>query len=308
MELEFKRELYIKNLYIPEQIINGFDFIEFNSYLALNDAINQHFFKVKEDTIVHVNVKNLSDFKLLKQFFETNRTFITKMNVTLLVHGKELLDKIMSEEIPIDFDVFIFSNCSYNTADYWKINSKWISKHVMGMTFNIKAETIATDMCRLVDYYNMNHVRFFSLKIDYESFSNVLVKDLDKHEYWFNYLRNWINGGKPEENKQPIVIMFSKFYRKIFVDDDLTLYLDSDKNKSWYFPLHSYLDKTGETISNDILNNLHKYLDLTLDAFYTKLGIYNWNLIDFNQIKKMGYYINEIPLIMGLVQRWLYGN
>jgi hypothetical protein len=306
--MEFKRQLYIEDLFRPEQIINAFEYVEFNSYFAYIKATNERLYQIKENTTIQIRLQNYEEFGEILELFKTTKEFFEKMKVILVIPTKELLDKIMSKEIPEDFKTIILTNHPYKTSDYWEINQKWIKKHIIGLIHTIRADTIATDMCNITEYYNIHNIRFFRLYIDYEDFSEVSVKDLDKLEYWFNYLRNWIM--EKNEGINPIVIMAkNNFFRKIFVDDDLTLYLDANKDSStWYFPLHYYLDRTGETMEAYVLNNLHKYLDLIPQAIYTKFSIKNWLLIDFNQTKKMGYYINEIPLIMGLVQRWLYGN
>ena len=306
--MEFKRQLYIADLFHPEQIINAFDFVEFNSIEAFKKATKMDYFNIKKGDLVQITIKSFKDFKFMVYLWKIKKELFNEMDVNLIIPTIELLDEIMAKPIPEDFRVSVFSASPYTTSNYWKVNEKWISKHILGMIQTINAETIALDICGIVDYYNTMNLRFFILDIDYISLTKLTVKELEKVEYWFNYLRNWAK----EDNKgiNPLVIMGqSNFYRKIFVDDDLSLYLNAHKDSVWSFPsLSGYEGATGEIIKADALNNLHQYLDLTAEAIYTKFAIKNWNLIDYNQILKMGHYINEIPLIMGLVQRWLYGQ
>jgi hypothetical protein len=293
----FKRQLYIADLFRPEQIINGFEYAEFNSVKALELALKMNYFR-KEGTM-RITIRSYDEFDfLLKSDFKG-------MEIFIVVPTKDLLDEIMNVEIPEDFDVTIISMVPYKTSDYWKVNSGWISKHVIGMVKKIAAYNIGNDVCELIEFYNMNNVRFFELDIDYISFSELKIKELDEAEYWFNHLRDW---AKENKDFNPIVIMSrNRFYRKIFVDDNLDLYLNSRKGE-WRFSLLDYSENDGNNIPKHVLNKLHKYLDLTAKALYSKFMIYNWNLIDYDQILKMGYYINEIPIIVGLVQRWLYGQ
>jgi len=303
--MDFKRQLFIVDLFHPEQIINAFNYIEFNSIEAFKKATKMDYFNIKEGNTLQININKFADFKFLVYLNKVKKELFTKMKVIILVPSKELLNEIMSKPIPDTFNMSILTTQPFMVADYWKVNSKWIKKHIIGLIHNINAETIATDMCNITEYYNIYSLRFFKLDIDYESFSKVAIKDVGKLEYWFNYLRVWLR-----EKNQPIEILSSDFYRKIFVDDDLSLYLDAHKDKdTWFFPsLLEYEGVTGENIQAKALNNLHKYLDLSKQSLYGGGNTKNWHLIDFHQINKMGYFINEIPLIMELVQRWLYGN
>ncbi|RLI44858.1 hypothetical protein DRO61_11640, partial [Candidatus Bathyarchaeota archaeon] len=123
--------------------------------------------------------------------------------------------------------------------------------------------------------------------------------------FWFYQLRLWKNEQLPQ-GQELVIEADNNFKKKIFVSNDLTLYLDNRKDSVWSFPLAEHLEKNGELLDSHALNVLHSYMSLHSKALFTEMEIHNYDIISFRQLLKMGYYINQIPLIMGLIQRWLY--
>lgn len=307
MDGNFQRQLFIADLFRPKQIINAFDYVEFNSIDAFKKAVKMDLYNIKKGSTLQINLRKYDDFRFMLYLYKIKKNLFTEMNVNLLSTNRELTEEILSKKIPADIPFTLLVLDSYNTGDYWKTNSDWIRKNKICLIYRITADTIATDICQILEYYNTNNIRFFVLDIDYLSFMNHNLSELPKFEFWFSHLRTWvITNDNKRGNTQPIVLESMRFHRRIFVDDDLTLYLDAYKDDKWSFPLLEHLEDTGETMNTQVLNRLHKYLDLTPQAIYTNNRVKNWLLIPYGQIIRMGHFINELPIIVQLVQRWLY--
>ena len=69
--MEFKRQLYIADLFRPEQIINAFDYVEFNSYYAYIRACEHFLYKIKENTTVQIRLESYQEFEQMLKLFET---------------------------------------------------------------------------------------------------------------------------------------------------------------------------------------------------------------------------------------------
>ena len=304
--MEFKRELYIKNLFIPKEIINAFDWVEFNSIEAFKKAVKGDFYNIRDGSCLQINIHDFKDFIFLAHLWRLKPDMFLKQRVHILASDTNIIDEILTKPIPKDMKFDLMLTHPINISDYWDKNRDWLSKNRTVLIQNIHAETIATDICELLEIFNNNNLRFFLLDIDYESFNKLNLDELEKVKFWFFHLKTWIRDDTLAKGNK-LDISSKNFYKPIFIDDDLTLYLDAHKESSlWFFALGEYLEDTGETISNSALNCLHKYMDLLPNVFYTDFKINNWRLISYRQIKKMGYFLNEIPLIMSLIQRWLY--
>jgi hypothetical protein len=130
------------------------------------------------------------------------------------------------------------------------------------------------------------------------------LKDLEMLEFWIHHLTGWM-ASKRKGNS--ISLFEYGFKRKIYVADQLKLYLSKNK-LNWEFNLGKYLEYDGESIPHKALNNLRQYMDLCLPAVYSLIPIKNWALVNFEQNISIMTHLNEIPLITGLINRWLYDS
>jgi hypothetical protein len=72
------------------------------------------------------------------------------------------------------------------------------------------------------------------------------------------------------------------------------------------FDLRKHLKHRGEDIKFMELDWFLQYLYLVKKAMVSDFKIHNWYLIDFTQNIKHALFINQIPLITQLIDRWLY--
>ena len=304
--MEFKRQLYIEDLFVPKKIINAFDIVEFESIDIFKRCVNEDLYNIKENTMCVINIHSYEDFIFLSNLFKAKPEFFNLMNIVIIPNNEELSKKMLNTPIEKNMKFDILSKEVILFTKYWEKNKDWISANKLIMLHDISADSIAQDISRLITVFNTTRNRFFLLNIDYESFENITLKELQSVEFWWYQLRLWMRE-KIGKGQDLIIEERHLFVKRIFVSDDLTLYLDDNKDDIWNFPLQDHLQDTGNSINGRVLNTLHSYLSLHGKALVSDYDIKNFLLLSFRQFLRMGCYINQIPLIAGLIQRWLYG-
>ncbi len=303
--MKFKRRLFIEDLFVPKKVLNAFDWVEFESLNVFKKYVKDGLYRVKKDSICHIHIQKMEDFSYLKNLFYNKIEYFTEMKMYIEFDSEGLFKKAFRSTVDMNMDFAAIVHESFNLNELWKNNREWVKRNMIVHNFKISESTLEIDIAKLLDLYNSKNNRFFLLDIDYESFQNVTIEKLDRIEYFFYHLRTWLN----ERNglSEPLEILVNrKLIRRIFVGDDLILYLDSYKDPLWSFNLSEHLEENGNIIDSKILNKLHSYLDLHTEALCTEFQIINHLLISYRQILRMGYNLNEIPIMMGLIQRWLY--
>lgn len=300
--INFKRKVFIKDLFNAHMILNQFDLIHFENFATFNKCLMNDLFYIEANKSIKISLNNFEEYKeLIKVFEETN--ICESMDVILKIKEQDVFDEVLSNIVPGKYAIEATENIDANYRKYWETGKDWISKNRLVQIININADNFDKKINKLISLYNQKGIRFFELNVDYESFDYLLMKDLDKLKFWLHHLRDWTIYNM----KNKLVIMKSDFYKTIFISENLTLHL-SDKKQHWIWQwgMGWNIDKTGEDIHYRELNKLRTYLDLHEKAVYSEYNISNWKLIDFEQCLKMTGSINEVPLIMVLFGRWLH--
>ena len=303
-KIDFKRENFVKDLFIPERVINSFESVEFESYDTFSHCIGNDLYLVEDNSYIFIPIKKMSDYwNMVKLFKETN--VCERSNLYLVIRKQEILDKVFSAIVDKKFSILVSRDLKLNIGKYWNTEKgkAWISKNKFVKEIKLEYSNFGEQINEIVSIYNKENIRFFLLDIDYVSFNSMKIEELHKIRFWINHLKQWMRG----KGKQNIVIISSNFVKKVFVSDELVLYMNNKKREDmWFFGLGEHLEDDGEKIHLKKLNILRKYMDLVPDAVYTDFNITNWFMIDHSQCKEIQGALNEIPLIMGLINRWLY--
>lgn len=304
-KIDFKREHFVKDLFIPERIINSFNHVEFESYDTFSYCIANDLYLVEDKSFVFVPIKKITDYlNMVKLFEQTN--ICERSNVYLVIKDQDILDKVFSTIVDKRYSVLIDKDLKLSLGKYWNtVNGKaWISKNKIVKEIKIDAENFGEQINEMVCVYNEENIRFFLLDIDYVSFETIKIEKLHELRFWINHLKSWRKRG---EKNNSIEIISSNFVKKIFVSDELVLYMDNKKRDDiWFFNLAKYIHHDGEAVPMKILNILRKYIDLVPNAMNSDFKISNWLIIDYCQCREIQGALNEIPLTMGLINRWLY--
>ena len=73
--MEFKRQLFIKNLFLPKEIINAFDWVEFASFYAFQKALFKELYKPKEGTTLQIKLTNYQEYELMLKIISNNKEY-----------------------------------------------------------------------------------------------------------------------------------------------------------------------------------------------------------------------------------------
>jgi hypothetical protein len=303
-KIDFKREHFIKDLFIPERIINSFNSVEFESYDTFSYCIANDLYLVEEDSFLFVPIKKITDYlNMVKMFEQTN--ICERSNVYLVIRDQDLLDKVFSTISDKKYSILISEDLKVNIGKYWNTprGKAWISKNKLVKETRIDAEKYNEQLNGMICTFNEESIRFFLLDFDYKSFEGMKFEELHKLRFWINNLKIWMK----LKDSNSIEVISSSFVKKIFVSDDLTLYMNRKKERDvWFFELGKYIHHDGQAIPVKVLNLLRQYSDLIANAVYSDFKISNWFIIDYANCKEIQGSLNEIPLIMGLINRWLY--
>ena len=302
-KIDFKRQFFIKDLFIPERVINCFNCIEFESYQIFSYCIENDLFIIPENGFIFIPIKSISDYKsMVKIFNETN--ICNNSYLYLIIEEQSLLDAVLSTIVDKRFSILITKDLKIDFVKYWNntIGKEWISKNRIIKKIKIDYPNYDRQINEMISIFNEEFIRFFLLDFDYVSFEKIKIEEIHKLKFW---IRNFIGWTKLKD-VDSIEIISTPFVRKIFVSDELVLYMDNKKKDIWSFDLMLYLKDDGESMPMRELNLLRKYIDFVPNAMYTESKITNWFLMDYAQCKEIQGSLNEIPLMMGLINRWLY--
>lgn len=312
-KIDYKRKHFIKDLFIPERVINSFERVEFESYDTFSYCIANDLYLVEENTFVFIPIKKMTDYRnMVKIFKETN--ICERSNIYLVIRDQEILNKVFASIVPNNYSMLIDKDLKLDIGKYWRTENgkEWISKNKVVKHIKIDALQFHRQISEIVSIFNEESIRFFLLDIDYNSFEYMEMKNLHKLKFWVKHLKTWMQsgGGKSvPKGKRPqtIELISSKFVKRIFVSDELVLYMNDKKQKDvWFFDLKGSLDQDGESIPVRKLNILRKYTDLVSNALNTDFKISNWFIIDYGQCKEVQGALNELPMIVGIIDRWLH--
>jgi hypothetical protein len=302
-KINFKREYFVKNLFNPHMILDQFDLVHFENFNTFKKCLMNDLYHINKDKSIRVTIGSLAEYKALMEVFDKT-SICQQTHASIKIEEQVVYENIMNNIIPNSYSIIITEDMEADIIKYWPVAKEWISKNQLVKIIKINAKNYDKKINKIINLYNQKHVRFFDLDIDYQSFDYMEIIELDKLKWWLHHLRNWITYDKI---KNKIVILASNFYKPIFVSEDLILYLN-DKKRHWIWQwfLGYHLEKNGEDIQYKELNKLRIYIDLHEEATSSEYGVFNWKMIDFEQCLKMTGSINEIPLMMVLIGRWLY--
>lgn len=303
-KIEYKREHFIKDLFIPERVINSFNYIEFESYDTFSYCIGNDLYLVEDGSFVFVPIKKITDYlNMVKLFEQTN--ICERSNVYLTISDQDLLDKVFSTIVDKKYSILLTKDLKLDLGKYWNTEKgkSWISKNKIVKKIVWNLEEFGKQINEMICMFNEENIRFFLLDIDYASFNDMKLEQLHELKFWINHLKTWMR----LKQKNSIEIISSGFVKKIFVSDELVLYMNDKKREDlWFFDLKKNLKENGESIPMKKLNILRKYVDLIQNALNSDFKITNWFIVDYAQCKEIQGTLNEIPVIVGLINRWLY--
>lgn len=298
--INFERKYYIKDLFRPKQILNAFDHIEFDDLNTFLLVLQESLFQINKSNIIQIPVNNLNEYEQIVKIM--NETLICeKAKLIIEVEKQDLFSKVLVKLPDRKFAIFTnFNNIVPNEAR----GTKWWRENPIYRKVLISANDYREKISAIINSFSNTPIRFFYLEFNYESFQHLKLSDLNMLEFWIHHMNTWMTAMKENDR---IRFFFKDFGRKIFVGSDLTLYMNRNKT-TWSFPLKDYLDCDGEIVPHKALNNLRQYMDLCPEAIYSLHPIRNWALIDYEQNIKIMTHLNEIPIIAGLINRWLYDS
>lgn len=288
--LNFKRKVFIKDLYDSKKTLDSFDWIQFESLKIFGKCILNELFKTF-GKILEIFIYNKEEYiQIIKIIKDSN--IVKKSNVCIRVFSKELTDFIINNynckhDVILDFVEYfqIKQDTNKNFVKIIRINRNNYQEKLN----DIQREALKTS------------IKLFKLEFDYKSFEDISIKELEELQYWINQVR--ILSFYDVNFKRISIVEKRKFFKKIFVSNKLILYTD-EKQEGWNFNLGLYLNYDGETLDYIELNKLKGYVNLTRNSIVSFLPIRNWFLVDYSQHT----FLNNIPLITSLIDRWLYAK
>ena len=294
-EINFRREVYIKDLFNSKEVLYFFNPIEFETFDTFLRCYKMGLIQVKCDREIIIPLE--TEFEIIESF-ATKSSFFEDGNVNLLMFPKVL------EEIEKDCKELWNKKFSITLLDFPKIDFKglletshdsireWIQNNMIAIRVLITGDNYKETIQKMVKTFRDQHFRFFNVEIDYMSFMEMKFKDFQEVEFWLNHLSMWRN----QEHPRNIVLRsYGNFVKRIFVSDDLKLYLDGSKNESSFiFDLAKNIGKNGEEVDTKELNYLRQYVDLTLD--HLRLSTSS-NFVNFKDNILINGSINEVPWI-----------
>ena len=273
-KIEYKREHFIKDLFIPERVINSFNYIEFESYDTFSHCIANDLYLVEDGSFVFVPIKKITDYlNMVKLFEQTN--ICERSNVYLTISDQDILDKVFSTIVDKRYSILLTKDLKLDLGKYWNTEKgkAWISKNKIVKRIVWDLEGFNKQINEMVCMFNEENIRFFLLDIDYVSFNDMKLEQLHELKFWINHLKMWMR----LKEKNSIEIIASDFVKNVFVSDDLVLYMSNKKREDiWFFDLKKHLKDNGESMPMKKLNILRKYVDLVPNALISDFKISNW--------------------------------
>ena len=319
MMFQFQRTQFIKDLFKAKGVLNAFDTIEFESVQTFVDAIVRETFYAKTGKTLEIPIYNEKEFldmqKLIKDTDITNYNYIT-----LLFFDKELLKKsfkigLTNKKYGMCF-VYDLNNIDFsvNQLNSTKVSTEWMSNNIFSIRFTINKNNYSNVLNKAIKLYNQKRFRFFDIKFDYLSLSQLKIKELEKFEFWINQFITWVHSSDDKnklKNEQiEVKYKFDSANKKIFIDSNEKLYYNrqhfEESPDTFLFDIKKYYNSNGEQVANKDLNRFRQYLDFNnktigLPFIPTR---FNGEWIDFYQNEKINKAINDVPLICVIIMNW----
>jgi hypothetical protein len=302
-KFKFKREKYVKNLFVVTDILKQFQLIEFETFTTFINCLQNNLIKISDRCELMFPITNENELELLENLFSEPE--VTKYrNINLLVtpdYYKFILKneniwkynfKITLTDFPILYDDVNFGQQVENNP---KIK-EWINKNPLIINVKLNSDNLPDKIQEIVKLTSYTGHKWYDLKFDYSSFEDIKISDIPKYEFWLNHLYIW------EYQQKEFSIDIKKsfnIYKQIFVSSDIKLYLDNI-DRYLILDLSKNSDNTGETINIKELNILRQYIDLCTKHLYLPEN-FNKILINYSDNIKIMGNINEIPLITKLL-------
>jgi len=298
---DFERKFFIKDLYDSKKVLNSFDWVQFESFKLFLDCYMNGLYTPHRVLEIFIHYKE--EYLDLEEL--SNQTEINVKALCIRVFNKELAEFIINKMgnkeffLLLDFEEYVTDYKFY--IPFMKEKFFHIKENVLKI-IKINRDNYAIKINDISREFLKSRVRKFKLEFDYKSFATMPVYELEALQYWLSQIRI-LAAYKDKIKKSIEVLKKENFYKPIFVANDLKLYINERKEK-WCFDLKKYLNCDGETIYFTELNNLRKYVDMKEETIVSMYPIENWILVDYSQ----NPFVNEIPLMTNLIDRWLYGK
>lgn len=313
----FKRSTYIAHLFNSQDVIDRFNYIHFESLSTLLKVVKENLMNVLSKHVIELNITSLTEFNQLLEIMDM--TEITKYNYFRVVINKELLFQIVPKYLrtAARFELIIDTNnvFDFDMTDLFKTtNCVWIENNIVSYRIHLNYSNYQEICNRIAYLYNKSNFRFLDLIFDYESFNSITLLELSKLEFWLNHINIWVNFTGEFRGFQLTLMNIKNILKKIYVTNDLKIYLTQkhkeERPEDYLVDLNKTKDKNGEDISYLELNKLRQYIDLTPLVLISPIENIPINgfLIDFYQNKKIMGNICERPLIEVLICNWLLLN
>lgn len=300
--MNFKRELYVKDLFRSEDVLNFFQCIEVENIQTLFQLISNNLLKINWENELIIPLKNKDDIELFIKL-STESLILSYGNINILI-SPSLLKELFSYGIykiwSSKFIITLTNIPNKMTIRDYVLKFPWINIWIKNNPIIIREiiifKEIQDKVQEMIRIFKTHKFRFFDLKFDYKSFEEMKINEIDEVEFWLNNLCAWRNQPHPDN----IVIKYSnKIYKSIFVSSDLKLYYDNLKT-SFLFDLKENIYKNGEEIPSKELNKLRQYLDLKKEHMQLEDN-FNCYLIDYAYNSKESF-VNEVPLITRILE------
>lgn len=302
-EINFERKHFIKDLYNPKDIISMFDIIEFESFFIFKELAEKHLFHFETNSIIILPIDKENDYDAIIELFE--KTNIDKsVSFILYIKSKNILENVMKKLNKRNFSIMIDFDIPCKIFDYFKYEGakEWIPHNRFYKRVKINYSNYEKQFNGIVNTCGLENIRFFWTDIDYESFNEMKFGEMKDLAFSINVFKEYTIG------KQPIVLNIkrNKVLKRIFVSDDMKLYLNNLKDDIWCFDLKEHLKDDGCSLDKNTLNKLRMYIDLKQELINTPYDrIYDSFYIDFYYNLKIEKVFNQVPLITTVFDRWL---
>lgn len=301
-EINFERKHFIKDLYNPKEVINYFNIIEFESFDVFKSLAEEGLFHIERNKDIIIPIWSLSEYKALIDLFK--KTGANEYsNFVLYIPDINILEDVLKNLIDLKFQIMTDFDTPCMLFKYWNNNdnsSKWISNNRFYKRVKIDYNNYEKVLNRMINVYNIEQIRFFWLEINYRSFNEMKMGEIQDLIFSINHVVEYTIG------KEPLVLYrCNEIPKRIYVSRDYRLYLNNERDFEWYFDLKKYKDADGCSVDLKDLNKLRSYADLKLNALSIPFNrFFNLAFIDFYYNLKMEGVFNQVPIISLIFDRW----
>jgi len=305
-----RRKYFIKDLFNPKTVLSNFHEIEFESFDIFVRMFNDGFISKKIDYVFPIDIDK--DMVFLKKISRKSY-FFDRLYLNIKIESnrlKEFFEHISGLE-DCHFTIITDDKVDLSLDDLGsdKNSVKWLQKNRLFVETTINYQNYKTKLNDLLTIYNTNRIRFFYLNWNYYSFEQMPLKEMHEFEYRISHFMSWCNSTKDERkyDNQPIMINKSGFRKKLFIDNEMKMYLSklAFKDGDILFDLKKHKHDDGISVSFVELNKLRNYIDLTPEFLIGTCPDISY--VDYYQNKKVMGNINEIPIISEKVGEIIYG-